>query len=552
MENNNDDEDNERKPSQYEIERGKRIKRNHERLVLLGLDRQSYASVERRPSLLRSASATTNGNNKEKCILFQDGSIELHILYSILGIRASTHDDKGNNSNNDDDCNKNDGDDDIGNNNNNDYDDNNNNDNDDNNENGIHNNNDDYGSDDDGSEGDKNRYLNRKKIDRIQVLNRTESSVAGIPESLNKKTIPVLVQYIDQYSDPKMAMKKKYFTNTLMGRSAKYILLVMGFCHRLLRSTDKDGRPKTSYIQTLWYTYNNYFNNKDIMNRAIQNTCKLLNVTREDLGLKASSKGWCCGNFKLMDDTGFPRWNGETYRGDEGFLITSKWLKEPEDRTFSIDPHTSATCIVVVESESFYQILVQDRFWFDHECILVTGKGFPDAATRACVFALHKYLRLPVYGLTDCNPYGIHVLHTYQNGYQNKYGVPVQWLGLRPSQVKRFLEPKVIVRILYPGLPEDEFPALQQDVFQEKTYRDLQMLKIFLKKDCTHPFIATREASRAEARVKEIRKMLLVKVELEALCSLGSDFCSSFLGILLERAKLKKDPTEEWNWKDII
>jgi hypothetical protein len=50
--------------------------------------------------------------------------------------------------------------------------------------------------------------------------------------------------------------------------------------------------------------------------------------------------------------------------------------------------------------------------------------------TQACVFALHKELRLPVYGLVDCNPYGIQVLNCYQNGYENKYGVPIQWLGL--------------------------------------------------------------------------------------------------------------------------
>jgi DNA topoisomerase VI subunit A len=165
------------------------------------------------------------------------------------------------------------------------------------------------------------------------------------------------------------------------------------------------------------------------------------------------------------------------------------------------------------------------------------------------VFAWRNELDLPVYGIADCNPHGIHVLHTYQKGYQNKYGVPIRWLGLRPSQEA---EPEVIVCILKQGLPEDEIQTLQQEVFQEITYRDFQVTKKFFKKKCTHPFIAIREASRAEARVKEIRKMLLVKVELEAMCTLGSDFCSSFLAILLDRAKQKKDPTEEWNWKDII
>jgi hypothetical protein len=41
-----------------------------------------------------------------------------------------------------------------------------------------------------------------------------------------------------------------------------------------------------------------------------------------------------------------------------------------------------AACIVVVESESFYHQLVQDGFWLNYNCILVTGKGIPDIATQ--------------------------------------------------------------------------------------------------------------------------------------------------------------------------
>jgi DNA topoisomerase VI subunit A len=65
------------------------------------------------------------------------------------------------------------------------------------------------------------------------------------------------------------------------------------------------------------------------------------------------------------------------------------------------------TCIVVVESESFYHQLVQYEFWLNFNCILVTGKGIPEVATQACVYALHKGLHLPVHGLVDYNPYVI-------------------------------------------------------------------------------------------------------------------------------------------------
>jgi hypothetical protein len=567
MENNNDNEDNGWKHSKYEFKRGKRIKRNHVCGVLHTVDPNTMI-----------ASATTNETQHEKYIFFQEGSIELHILYSILRIRPPTHDNndidnndinvsEGDGNNNDDIDNNNDdnGSDDNGN----DGIDNNNDDGSDddgNDDNNSYNNNDYHGIDDDGNDddidnndideddgrdADNNLSLKYKESERVHVLNRIEFSVAGIPKSLSDKTIPKLLYYVDPYSDSKSVTKEKLF-NDKQGQRTKKMLLVMGYCHPLLRCTDRRGRTKTSYIQTLWYTYRNYFGSIEACYTAIQDTCHWLQVSRLELGLKASSKGWCCGGIKLMDHTGFPQWNVETYHGDQGFSITSEWMLPPEERTFSIDLVTSATCIVVVESESFYQILVQDSFWLDHECILVTGKGFPDIATRACVFALHNELHLPVYGLADCNPYGIEILYCYQNGFENKYGVPLQWLGLRPSQVKRFLTPQVVLRAFYPGLPKNEYQALSQDAFQELTCRDQKkLIKRFLKVDCTHPFITIREASRAE-RVKEIRKMLKGKVELEAMNCLGRDFSSKFLGHLLDRAKQKKAPNEKWKWSDVI
>lgn len=44
------------------------------------------------------------------------------------------------------------------------------------------------------------------------------------------------------------------------------------------------------------------------------------------------------------------------------------------------------------------------------QCILLTGRGFPDMATRAMLQQLDALWHLPVYGISDCNPYGLHVM----------------------------------------------------------------------------------------------------------------------------------------------
>jgi hypothetical protein len=200
-----------------------------------------------------------------------------------------------------------------------------------------------------------------------------------------------------------------------------------------------------------------------------------------------------------------------------------------------------------VESESFYQILVQGRFWSNHECILVTGKGMPDVATRACVFALHNELDLPVYGIADCNPFGAGILFCYQNGYENRFGVTLRWLGLRPSQVVHFLETQLASKTLYSKLPSSQYPTLFTEMLQEVTYLDRQkVIKQFLKKGRAHPFVAN-----SVARAKEIEDMLRVKVDLEGLRFFGTKFCIEFFGNILEHA-MQENATNELSWKDAI
>ena len=59
------------------------------------------------------------------------------------------------------------------------------------------------------------------------------------------------------------------------------------------------------------------------------------------------------------------------------------------------------------QSDGIFNRLCNDRFWQIIPCVLVTGKGFPDLATRAFVRKLSDLLKLPVLGLADWNPFGL-------------------------------------------------------------------------------------------------------------------------------------------------
>lgn len=291
---------------------------------------------------------------------------------------------------------------------------------------------------------------------------------------------------------------------------------------------------------------------------------------------------------------------------DAGIPIVADWLLPPSQRSFAIHPTTTAECIVVIEKEGIYKRLVEDGVWHKHNCILITGKGFPDWATRACVHALHtKWPHLPVYGLADCDPYGIAVLQCYARGMaaaaatpstssapssatapsnrhqssntatnaatKNVYTIPVQWMGLRPSQVHRLSTPSIC------SSTGSSIPALPAAVRQALTARDRNLLRQFLvpskhESDETssvsgarsnssiwsqrHPFpntgnSVTSRKQRRNSRNQEIHSMLKgqYKVELEALYWLGMDFCSTFVGELLEgnqkEHRLRQDRRQE-------
>ena len=211
---------------------------------------------------------------------------------------------------------------------------------------------------------------------------------------------------------------------------------------------------------------------------------------------------------------------------------------------------SDAKCILVVEKEGIYTRLNEDKFFEKYPCIIVTGKGFPDVATRRWVHRLQHLLEIPAFGLCDCNPYGISVLNTYQyeqgvqiekaklkklhqdllfpdniedsddddndDIYSNannrrsqqkskKKPLELQWIGLRPSQIEEL------------GLPST--------IFQQLTTLDKKRLETLLDDD--HPFC--QHGWNPTQRRKELMAMNQYKVELEALHWKGMDFLSQFV-----------------------
>ena len=60
-----------------------------------------------------------------------------------------------------------------------------------------------------------------------------------------------------------------------------------------------------------------------------------------------------------------------------------------------------------VEKEAAYMRLAEDRFYNKYPCIVITGKGQPDVATRLFLRKVTDELKIPVLALVDSDPYGM-------------------------------------------------------------------------------------------------------------------------------------------------
>ena len=108
------------------------------------------------------------------------------------------------------------------------------------------------------------------------------------------------------------------------------------------------------------------------------------------------------------------------------------------------DIQSDAEFILLVEKNAVFTRLSEDRFYNKFPCIMITGKGQPDVATRLFLRRMRDTLRIPVLGLVDADPYGLKILSVYMSGSKsmsydsaNLTTPDIKWLGVRPSDLSK-------------------------------------------------------------------------------------------------------------------
>ena len=370
----------------------------------------------------------------------------------------------------------------------------------------------------------------------------------------------------------------KSICNLSTCRSYTSTLLLLSYIQKLVQC------QKSTTTREIYYQFVTHFRNQRECESIINDICNMLYVERVQLGLYASPKGWFCGSFVITEfDTAHNSnhvdatndgnvltnvIDGTKLSSIQGIPITREWLVRSTSKSsnrsssvlhdnalsstsssssiashksnssstppspFNFTIQSNAKCILIIEKEGIYLRLSEDRFFDKYPCIIITGKGYPDIATRALVHVLHSHLgcEVPIYGLCDCNPFGVNILQTYFKGSEKRYcdggerySVPIQWVGLRPSYVMELKEKKALPDEVYQKLSDLDKKKIEKLCHESNTF--------------VHDNSSKKSSNKGHGNnvLEELELMeeLGFKVELESLHWLGLDYISEWLLDLL-------------------
>lgn len=262
----------------------------------------------------------------------------------------------------------------------------------------------------------------------VEIRTRTLSNV-----SFNKKR--KIIELGDR-------TQSREFFNTAMARKFMQTMIVAKGCKTLIDEGKTVSIRQMFYMSkhTLKGSSENTFEDQNESDPIIEDLEVGIDALREELHLFANRRGLVVGKLTVNDA-------GDTIdlarMGRGGWGIPS--ICEPDHLKFV---KNSAEFILLVEKQAVWHRLNEDRFWEEHNCILLTSEGQAARGARRLLQRLATELKLPIYILVDNDPWGLYIYSVLKQGSINlayesmRMAVPdVRFLGMSAFDYKKFTMP---------------------------------------------------------------------------------------------------------------
>ncbi len=233
----------------------------------------------------------------------------------------------------------------------------------------------------------------------------------------------------------------------------------------------------------VFYSDVNLFREQKYSDKIIEDVASMLRTTRDSIHVVASARGSAMGRVVIRD-------GGDTI--DLTKMGTGGWAITPFLEQVEI-LESDAEFILLSEKDAAVMRLSEAKYWNRQPCIVLTGKGSGDIATRAFLKTLVKELEIPAFALVDSDPYGHYIYSVFLRGSKRlSYESPfiatpeLKLLGVLSRDLDAYNIPKAVRIPMEPT--------------------DIKRVKDMLKE----PFIQNNKAW-----VKDLRLMLQLKEKAE-------------------------------------
>jgi len=290
---------------------------------------------------------------------------------------------------------------------------------------------------------------------------------------------------------------KRYFFNIAHVRKFTQTTEVAALAKELI------GVDKHMSLREVFYAMRRTLPNSNIdivneqveSNKAVEDLELITDLLREQLHINANKLGAAAGRITIKDKGDIIDWSK---LGSGGWSIPSA-VEEIEFKK------VDAKFVIYMEKAAIWERLHEDKLWDKMKCAIIASQGQATRGIRRLLQRMNTELGLPIYVLTDLDPYGIYIYSVLKTGsislahISERLAIPdAKFLGLTADDILKYDLKRQIIKL--------------KDV-------DIKRLKELSKYEW---FKNKKEWQRQFKLIEELKG----KVELDALVTKGITFIS--------------------------
>src|SRR3990167_4368128 len=290
---------------------------------------------------------------------------------------------------------------------------------------------------------------------------------------------------------------QRFFFNVAHAKKFLLTIEVASICKNLLEVQKHASLRDVFYMakRTIPNTKINVVDDQKESDKAIEDLEIITEFSREQLHVNANKMGSVAGKVVIEDSGDTIDWSK---LGSGGWSIPSN----VEEIKFK---KVEAKYVVYMEKAAVWERLHEDRFWNKQNCIIMSSQGQTTRGIRRLLQRLSTEHKLPIYILTDGDPWGWYIYSVI------KYG---------SISLAHMAEEMAIPTVKFLGITCDDI--VNYDLkrhFIKLTDQDISRMK---QMQAYEWFVKNKDWQRQFKMMKEFNS----KVEIQALSSKGISFIS--------------------------